>query len=103
MSPRKHIVFIVIIAARNKKDEIIELLAKNEAQLINTTYARGSTKASSLLSAFGLVAEEGKVLSSGLMPGEKADKLIDLLNREHDFSKLNTGIAFTIPVEGLSY
>ena len=103
MSSKKRIVYVFIITARQKKDVILELLTQQEAQLINTVYAKGSIKANSLLSAFGLVADECKVISTCLLPVERADRLIELLNTEYDFMMPNTGIAFTIPVEGLSY
>ncbi len=103
MSPDKHIVFLIIIAARKKRDEILELLSQSGAQLTSSLYARGSASASSLSCAFGLVAEEHKVMTSCLLSSNAADTLIETLNKEYGFEKPNTGIAFTIPVEGLSY
>ncbi len=47
MSSNKHIVFLIILAARRKKDDILELLVQNEGTLISTLYARGSASASS--------------------------------------------------------
>ena len=52
---------------------------------------------------FGLVPEENKVVITCLLPSEKSDALLDMLVEKFNFDKPNTGIAFTIPVEKLSY
>lgn len=103
MSPHKHIVFLVIITARKKRDEILELLSQNGAQLISTLYARGSASASSFALAFGLAAEEHKIMTTCLLSSAVADTLIETLDAKYGFEKPNSGIAFTVPVEGLSY
>jgi len=103
MSSPKHIVYLTVITPRNKKDVIIDLLLQHEAQIIDTSYARGSVTAGSLPSAFGLTEEKNRVISSCLLSQEKADKLIELLNREQGFTEPNTGIAYTVPVETLFY
>lgn len=103
MDHDKQIDFLVIIADRKKKDEIVALLVREGAKVINTLYGKGSVKGSSVQFAFGFVPEEHKIIATCLMPNKKSDAVLDALNMDFHFNRPNTGIAFTVPVEGLSY
>ena len=103
MNRDKHIVFFTIIVDRKKKDDIVSLLMKSGARVINTVYGKGSVKAGMMKNVFGFVPEENKIIATCLLLGEKSDALIDTLNKDFNFDKPNTGIAFSIPIEGLSF
>ncbi|MEA5013050.1 MAG: hypothetical protein VB099_00675 [Candidatus Limiplasma sp.] len=95
--------FFVVIADRKKKGALLEALCQVGCKMVNSLYAKGSVSASAFMDAFGFAHEENKVLITFLLPGEKADAALDLLTKQFHFNKPNTGIAFTIPVEGLSH
>lgn len=98
-----NIKYLTLIAGRKQKDRLMNALAKSGGHFFNIYYGRGSVKASYLMDAFGLVAEENKVLITCLLSGKEADAIFDMLIKDFHFDKPNTGIAFTTPVEKLSY
>ena len=95
--------YFVLIAEQKRKDKFISVLAEYDAKVIETVYGRGSMSPSIIAAAFGFEVEQGKVLITCLVKSENAKQLIDVLYNEHNFNKPNTGIAFTIPVEGLAF
>jgi hypothetical protein len=52
---------------------------------------------------FGFVPQENKVIIICLLSHDKADVVIDRLEKKFDFNKPNTGIAFTVDIDGLSF
>lgn len=95
--------YLVIIAEQKKKDKFISLLTENEAHEIRTIYGRGSMSPSAIAAAFGFEAEQGKVIISCLVTTEKAKQLMQILYKDYKFEKPNTGIAFSVAVEGLMF
>ncbi len=95
--------FLTLIAGRKQKEALLDALSEAGGRLINIVYGKGSVKSSYLKDMFGLVPEENKVVITCLLPSEKSDALLDMLVEKFNFDKPNTGIAFTIPVEKLSY
>ena len=95
--------YFVIIAGKKKKEKFLSLLNEHNAHGINIIYGHGSTSPSLIAAAFGFEAEQGKVLISCLLKTETAKELIDILYNEYNFNQPNTGIAFSIPVEGLAF
>ena len=95
--------YFVIIAAPKMKNKYLTLLGEHGAHGIETIYAHGSMSPSALAAAFGFEAEQGKVMISCLVKTESARELTRILYSDYQFSKPNTGIAFTIPVEGLAF
>jgi len=95
--------YFVIIAEQKKKNKFIDLLNEYGARVIETVYGRGSMSPSAISAAFGFEAEAGKVLITCLVKYETARKLLGILYNDYNFYKPNTGIAFGIPVEGLSF
>ena len=95
--------YFVIIAEQKKKERFLSLLTEHGAHAIETVYGHGSVSPSVIAAAFGLEAEQGKVLISCLVRSEKAKELMDVLYDVYNFYKPNTGIAFSIPVEGLAF
>lgn len=92
---------ITIITSTKNKNKIIKLLVEKDGRGINSSYCKGSASKSFLIEAFGIEGEEKKVSITCLMQGKNALETIELLKNEFGFDKANTGIAFTIPVEGL--
>ena len=95
--------YFVIIARQKKKDKFLTLLSDVGAKRIDTVYGNGSMSSSALAAAFGLEAERGRVMISCLVRTETARELIDTLRKDYSFDKPNTGIAFSVPVEGLAF
>ncbi len=94
--------YYILICNKKKKKRFHELMAAHGAVCIEIIYGRGSAKSGALAEALGFDTEEHKVVISGLIPTEKALELTRVLQTEHDFAGKNTGIAFSIGVEGLS-
>lgn len=95
--------FLTLIAGRKHKDVLLDELFKAGGRLINIVYGRGSVKSSYIKDVLGLVPEENKVVITCLLPGEKSDAVLNMLVSKFNFNKPNTGIAFIIPVEKLSF
>lgn len=93
----------IIVAKPKLKEKLSALLIENGAHSINTVYGHGSVSKSILAQVFGLDAEQTKVIISCLVKTDSAKKLIDILYNEYNFNKPNTGVAFTLPVEGLMF
>ena len=93
----------VIIAEQKKKKKFISLLGNYDAHCIEVIYGHGSMTPNAIAAAFGFEAEQGKVVISCLMKYDKAKKLIEILYNDYKFNKPNTGIAYSIPVEGLAF
>lgn len=98
-----HLQYLVIISPKKKKNIFLDLLNQHGVHTVNTVYGHGSMNPSVLVAAFGLEAEQGKVLLSCLLPTEKAKKVIEILYKDYHFDKPNTGIAFSVAVEGLAF
>ena len=105
MDSDKHIKleYFFIISARKKKDELVSLLLQNGARAVKTMYGKGSVKSNAFKDVFGFVPEENKIIITSILPSEKAAVLIEILDNEYNFDKPNTGIAYTVPIEGLSF
>jgi hypothetical protein len=98
------IVFLTLIAGRKRKDSLLTLLSDMGARVTNTIYGKSSVRAnSSLMEVFGFVPEENKIIITCLLPREKANMVLKMLVKKFHFDKPNTGIAFTVAVECLSF
>lgn len=95
--------YLVIIAEKKKKDEFLSVLYEHGAHSIETSYGHSSVSSSAISSAFGFDVEQSKVVISCLIKRNIAKELIDMLYNKYNFNKPNTGIAFSIPVEGLMF
>ena len=99
----KGIQYFVIIAEQKKKKKFLALLNDYGARAIETVYGHGSMSPSAIAAAFGFEAEQGKVMITCLLKNDCAKALINVLYQDYKFSKPNTGIAFSIPVEGMAF
>ena len=95
--------FLMIIAGRKLKEDLLKALSENGGRLFSVVYGKGSVKSSYLIDALGLVPEENKVVITGLLPKKKSEEIVRMLTEKFDFDKPNTGIAFTVPVDKLSF
>ncbi len=95
--------YLVLIAEQKKKNFFLSLLGENGAHGIEIVYGHGSMSPNALFAAFGFEADEGKAMITCLIKRADAERLIATLRKEHMFDKPNTGIAFTVPVEGLAF
>ena len=98
-----HVLHMVLIAGRKLQDRLLTMITDNGGHVINVFFGRGSAKSGFLMEMFGLVDEKNKVLITCLISETEADVIFDTLIAEFHFDRPNTGIAYTIPVEQLSY
>ena len=97
------LMYMVIIAERNLKDQLLSAMSEKGCHVINVVYGKGVVKAGYLADALGLVPEEQKILITCLILNTKAEDVFEMLAADFNFNDPNTGIAFTIPVENLLY
>lgn len=95
--------YFVIIAERKKKKKFLSLLDEYGARGIETIYAHGSMSPHTLAAAFGFETKQNKVMLTCLLKDEKAKELTKVLYNKYKFNKPNTGIAFSVSVEGLAF
>ena len=95
--------YLTIISSLKNKDKYINLLLEHNANMVETMYGKSSVNKNFLAQAFGFDNETKKVVITCLVPELKAKELIDILKNEYNFGKPNTGIAFSIVVEGLLF
>ena len=95
--------YFVLICNPKQKGKFFELLSDYGVKNITTVSAHGSVPQGVLAKAFGLESTDKKLMLSALIPTETAKEIIDILYNEFKFNKPNTGIAYTIPVEGLLF
>lgn len=103
MNAHNEIMHLTIIAGRKNKDELLGLLSGGGGHLIDVSYGRGAYKSNYLKDVLGLTPEECKIVITCIISESKADEVIKKLEEEHNFNERNTGIAFTVPVEKLSF
>lgn len=94
--------FTVICNVKNC-EKIITLLQENKAHCIEKNYGHSSVHKSILAQALGFEVEARKVVLTCLLPTYKAVEIINILNEKFNFKKPNTGIAFSVTVEGISF
>ncbi|MGF7143174.1 hypothetical protein HNQ56_001596 [Anaerotaenia torta] len=93
----------MLIAGRKHKDALLKELSVSGGRLIDVIYGKGTVRVSYLQEVFGLIPEENKVVITCLLPIQKTDEVLEMLVKKFNFSKPNTGIAFTVPVDKLFY
>jgi hypothetical protein len=98
----EHIAFLVIVAGRKQKNALLDILLKMDCRIVNTLYGKSSIRAGHLADMLGFVSEENKVVITCILHKEKAEGILETLKRDFHFDKPNTGIAFTIPISGIS-
>jgi len=100
---KENLVFMTLIVGRKQQDSILNALQDSGIRLINTIYGRGTANATYLQAAFGLVPEKHKVVITCISTCSKTDAVFKMLCEKFNFDKPNTGIAFTTPIDGLSF
>ena len=95
--------FLMVIAGRKQRESLLDALAESGGRLFSIVYGEGSVKASYLIDAFGFAPEETKVVITCLLPKRRSEEAIRMLTERFNFDKPNTGIAFTVPIDKLSF
>ena len=95
--------YFVIIAEQKMKKRFMTLLDEYDARGIEVVYAHGSMSPSAVAAAFGFESVQNKVMISCLLKDEKAKELMRVLYDKYNFNKPNTGIAFSVSVEGMAF
>jgi len=94
--------FVTVITGRDQREEILKLLLDSGCHLIDVVYAKGSVKREYFRDMLGLIPEEKKIMVTCLIASNLSGKLFEGLVKKFNFDKPNTGIAFAVPVDGLS-
>jgi len=98
-----NILHMVIIAGRGQKDKLMTAISGAGGHFLSISYGRGSVQAGFLSDALGLVHESNKVIIRCLCSCKEADAIMEMLVTDFSFDQPNTGIAYAIPVDILSY
>ena len=101
---KKNISFLIVISGRKQKDSLVAFLVALDAGVVNVSYGKGSVKPTSpLVEIFGFVPEEHKAVITCLLSQKKAHEVLEKLEQKFSFNKLNTGIAFSVNIDNLSF
>jgi hypothetical protein len=98
-----NIEYLFIITGRKQKDALLRRMCSIDNRIVNTIYGKGTVKSNYLLDMLGLFPEENKVILTSVLPKDKTEVIFDMLLNEFDFGNPNTGIAFTMPISGMSF
>ena len=98
-----NIEYLFIITGRKQKDALLSRMCSIDNRIVNTIYGKGTVKSNYLLDMLGLFPEENKVILTSVLPKDKTEVIFDMLLKEFDFGNPNTGIAFTMPISGMSF
>lgn len=101
--PHKERVLLIIITERPLKHKVAIAMENVGAVMFNSTYGKGSIKKNQLLRTLGLTVEQKKVLLTCFIERKNVKDAFEVLNKEFKFKEPNTGIAFTLPLESISY
>ena len=99
----REIVYMTVIAGRKEKSLLISELTGFGAALLTVVYGKGLAEYSSFLQALGLYHQHDKEVITCLIKEEKVDEVFEMLRVKFKFDKPDTGIAFTVKVEGVLY
>lgn len=102
MPHREEWVNLIVIAKRVYKQEIIDMLHKHGSVMVLQTYVHGSAK-DGVLRALGMTPEDNRALLMCFIAKERVQEVFNFLNYKYHFNRPNTGFAFTLPVEKISY
>ncbi|MFA7032246.1 MAG: hypothetical protein WC201_01625 [Bacilli bacterium] len=94
---------LIVIAARKQKDKLIAELRDHHAFYINSMYGHGSLEGSKFANLFRFSSESEKVVISSFVRSSQVDEILTILEEKFHFNQVNTGFAFTIPIERLSH
>lgn len=97
------LVFLVIITGKEQKEALLPALFESGIRIMTTTYGHGTVSASFLMSSFGLVPEEKKVVINCVTTAETADVVLDMLATKFHFNEPNTGVAYTTRIDKVSF
>jgi len=95
--------FFTVIAGRKFKRALLDSISQRGGRIVNILYGKGSVKANYLTDVLGLTPEENKVVITCLLNRKKSPDMFKMLNDDFNFHKPNTGIAFSIRLDKLSY
>ena len=99
----RKITILVLIAKRELKSALLSTLLESEIHLTTVSYGRGTVEAGYLKNTFGLAREQNKIVIIGVSTHTKVEAAIRLIVEKFNFSEPDTGIAFTVSIEELSY
>ena len=97
------VLHMVIIAGRKLQDKLMTMVTENGGHIINVFYGKWYVKSGFLTDIFGLADEKPKVVITCLISDAEADAVFSALATDFRFGETHTGIAYTVPVERLSY
>ena len=100
---KDNIVFLALIAGRKQQRALLAALSETGIHLLNATYGKGTVKASYLQNTLGLLPEENKVVITCVLTRDKSNVILEMLTDRFHFDSPNTGIAFTMPIDSLSF
>jgi len=97
------VLFLVVVTDRKQKDDILTMLLDEGIHLINTVYGRGTVCEHFFMDAFGLNPERNKAVITCVSTYVKTEAALGALKTKFGFDRPNTGIAFTMPVDKVSF
>jgi hypothetical protein len=100
---QERIVFLTVIASRNLKNALVKSMLDGGIRMVNTSYGRGTVDAPLFMKALGFAPEKNKEVLTCISTSSKIDAFLKVLIEKFEFGKPNTGIAFTIPVNMVSF
>ena len=103
MGSDDRLIFTVVIAGRKQQDAILKAMQDLGIHMINSRYGHGTANVGVLGNVLGFIPEHRKVVIAALSKQNKSQALLKVLREDFHFDVPNTGMAFTVAVEKLSF
>jgi len=94
---------MVIIASRKQRKALLKALVDSGVKLTNAIYCRGTVDADIVMRSIGLVSEADKVMVLCELPEILVNRVLQMLVDTFHFNQPNTGVAFTVDIDKLSF
>jgi hypothetical protein len=97
------IVMMTLIAKREEKGTLLSALLESGIHLSNVSYGRGFVRTGYVKYSFGMSRDIRTVIIFCVSTDTKINMFLERLLTEFNFDKPHTGIAYTVPINQISY
>jgi len=92
---------MVMVTGRDRQERLLYALSEKGCHVVNIIYGKDTGRLGFIVD--NIWHDDNKVMVVCLVSATEADAIFSMLLDDFNFDRKDTGIAFTIPVEKVSY